>query len=207
MITRRNLTIGAGAAVIAIAGGARRARAAGVADLAPTLARIEAESGGRLGVAVLDTASGARAGHRADDRFPMCSTFKMLLSAAVLARVDAGRERLDRRVRYTAAEIISTSPATQHHVADGMTVAELCEAAVTLSDNTAANLLLAAIGGPPGFTAYARSLGDRVTRLDRTEPALNESRPGDPRDTTSPTAMLDTLQKVALGTALSQSTR
>jgi beta-lactamase class A len=116
-------------------------------------------------------------------------------------------EQLDRRVRYTAADLVVYSPASERHVADGMTLAELCEAAVTLSDNGAANLLLAAIGGPAGFTAYARSLGDTVTRLDRTEPTLNESIPGDPRDTTSPAAMLATLQKVALGTALAARSR
>jgi beta-lactamase class A len=206
MISRRFLVGSIGASAIA-ATFARPARAAGLGDLGATFARIEGESGGRLGVAVLDTGGGARTGHRADERFPMCSTFKMLLSAAVLARVDAGRERLDRRVRYHARDLITYSPTTQHHVADGMTIAELCEAAVTLSDNTAANLLLASIGGPAGFTAYARSLGDRVTRLDRNEPTLNESLSGDPRDTTTPAAMLDTLQKVALGTALSPGSR
>jgi beta-lactamase class A len=207
MISRRRFTAGMGAAVVAPAFAARPGRAGGFADLARVFARIEAQSRGRLGVAVLDTGSGAQAGHRADQRFAMCSTFKLLASAAVLARVDAGAEQLDRRVRYTAEDLVTYSPTTERHVATGMTLAELCEAAITLSDNTAGNLLLAAIGGPAGFTAYARALGDGVTRLDRTEPALNEAVPGDPRDTTAPAAMLGNLRSLVLGTALSAGSR
>jgi beta-lactamase class A len=88
-----------------------------------------------------------------------------------------------------------------------MTLAALCEATMTLSDNTAGNLVLKAIGGPAGFTAFARALGDPVTRLDRWEPGLNEARPGDPRDTTSPDAMAANLQRLALGDALSPRSR
>ena len=127
-----------------------------------------------------------QSGHRADERFPMCSTFKLLAAAAILRRVDAGTERLERRVRFGAKDLVVYSPVTEKHIADGMTLAELCDAAVTLSDNTAGNLLLAALGGPGGITAFARSLGDEVTRLDRIEPELNEARPGDPRDTSRP---------------------
>lgn len=207
MITRRRFAKGVCAAVagyglIAIA---PKARAAGgfKPTLADDIARIERESGGRLGVAVLDTGSGARVGHRADERFPICSTFKMLLAAATLARVDAGKERLDRRVRIKASDIVPNSPTTKERVDDvGMTVGELCEAAMIVSDNTAANLLLARLGGPSRITAYARSLGDTVTRLDRYEVALNEAKAGDPRDTTSPAAMLANLDRLVLGNAL-----
>jgi len=177
------------------------------ASLARDMGRLEAASGGRLGVAVIDTGTGARAGYRADERFPMCSTFKVLAAAAVLARVDAGKERLDRLVPYGSEDLVVYSPATKERVGAGMTLAELCAAAITLSDNTAGNLLLANIGGPAGFTAYMRSLGDEVTRLDRIEPALNEALPGDPRDTTSPAAMAASLQALALGTALSGNSR
>jgi beta-lactamase class A len=168
---------------------------------------IEASVGGRLGVAVLDTATGALAGHRLDERFPMCSTFKVLAAALALARVDAGQERLDRRVAVAPADLLEWAPMARRHVGATMSVAELCEAAVTVSDNTAANLLLAAIGGPAGVTAFVRRIGDATTRLDRNEPTLNEARPGDPRDTSTPRAMAQTLRTLALGPTLSEAGR
>jgi beta-lactamase class A len=172
------------------------------------LRNIEAQSGGRLGVAVLNVATRQLVGNRVDERFPMCSTFKALAVAFVLARVDQGKERLDRRIAFTERDLVPPSPATKPHVgADGMTVAELCEAAVTLSDSTAANLLLASFGGPAALTAYVRSLGDPVTRLDRVELDLNIVRPGELHDTTSPAAMVRTLRRLVLGDALSESSR
>ena len=212
MINRRRFSMGAGAALIGcgLSGGPRRARAARgwSRQLPGDLDKIEAESGGRLGVAVVDTLSGERTGHRADERFPMCSTFKLLAAAAILARVDAERERLDRRIRFEAGDVVVNSPITKdRHGGDGMSLAELCEAAMTASDNTAGNLLLANLGGPAGLTAYARSLGDTVTRLDRIEPELNEALPGDPRDTTTPAAMLANLHTLALANALSAKSR
>jgi beta-lactamase class A len=177
-------------------------------QFAGDLDKIEVESAGRLGVAVLDTLSGERTGRRVDERFPMCSTFKLLATAAILARVDAQRERLDRRINFAASEVVVNSPVTKdRHGGTGMSLAELCEAAMTVSDNTAGNLLLASLGGPAGLTAYARSLGDTVTRLDRIEPELNEAVPGDPRDTTTPGAMLANLHTLALGNALSAKSR
>lgn len=171
-------------------------------------AALERRHGGRLGVAAFDTGSGRRMGHRADERFAMASTFKFLAAAFVLARCDRGEERLERRIAYGPHDLITYSPTTGRHAGGpGMTVAELCEAAVTLSDNTAANLLLARFGGPAGLTAYVRSLGDGTTRLDRIEPALNEATPGDPRDTTTPAAMLATMEKLLVGEALSRASR
>jgi len=176
--------------------------------LARRWARIEASVGGRLGVAVLDTATGELAGHRLDERFPMCSTFKCLAVALVLARVDAGQERLDRRIVVPREAVLKWAPVTRQHVGGaGMTVAELCEAAITVSDNTAANLLLESAGGPAAVTAFARRLGDDTTRLDRIEPLLNEAIPGDPRDTSTPRAMARTLRRVLLGDALSEAGR
>jgi beta-lactamase class A len=169
---------------------------------------IERDVGGRLGVAVLHTADGGLQGHRLDERFPMCSTFKWLAAACVLNRVDAGRERLDRRIRFGREALVSYAPVAEKHAdGSGMTVGELCEAAVTVSDNAAANLLLRSFGGPAGLTRYVRTLGDRVTRLDRMEPALNESLPGDPRDTTTPRAMAQNLRAALLGNALQPETR
>jgi beta-lactamase class A len=147
-------------------------------------------------------------GHRADERFKMCSTFKLLLVGAVLARADQGSENLSRKVRYGGGDLLSYAPITRAHVMEGgMSVAGLCEAAVTLSDNTAANLLLASLGGPAVVTAFARRLGDPVTRLDRNEPALNTTGPNDPRDTTSPKAMMGDLRRLVFGDALSARSR
>jgi len=171
------------------------------------ISKLEKESGGHLGVAVLDTANQTRAQYRADERFPMCSTFKLLAVAAVLQRADQGKERLDRLVRYAASDLVTYSPVTEKHVETGMSIEGLCAAAVTLSDNTAGNLLLGAIGGPAGLTEFAGALGDTMTRLDRIEPELNEALPGDPRDTTTPASMLSNLRELVLGDALSASSR
>jgi beta-lactamase class A len=178
------------------------------ASAAARLAALEARAGGRLGVAVLDTGSGRRLDHRGGERFPLCSTFKVLLAGAVLARVDAGQEVLDRRLSYSQADLLEYAPVTAAHVAEGgLKVRDLCAAAVEVSDNTAANLLLRTLGGPGAITAFARSLGDPVTRLDRTEPTLNTALPGDPRDTTTPTAMVDSLRALLLGPALKLASR
>jgi beta-lactamase class A len=171
--------------------------------LTAAVAAIEARTGGRLGVAVGDTGSGKRILHRAQERFPMCSTFKFLLAAAVLSRVDAGKERLDRFVTYRPTDLVFHAPVTGAHLRDGgMVVSALCQAAIQFSDNTAANLLLATLGGPKGWTAFARSLSDATSRLDRIEPALNSALPGDPRDTTTPAAMLADMGKILLGNVL-----
>ena len=206
MITRRQFAFVAGAvASAAFAGPRDLARA--TEPLTVAFARIEKEARGRLGVAVLDTQSGMQSGYRENERFPMCSTFKLLAAAAILRRVDEGSERLDRRRRFDAKDLVVYSPVTEKHTADGMTLAELCDAAVTLSDNTAGNLLLGALGGPAGITAFARLLGDPVTQLDRIEPELNEAKPGDPRDTTSPAAMTANLRALLVGDALSAASR
>jgi len=200
-------------AAIATAGAWPLARALAYDEKAPKSGgsrwrEIELSVAGRLGVAVLDTGTGVLDGHRLDERFPMCSTFKFLAAALVLARVDAGQERLDRRVVVTRESLLEWAPVTSKRVGGaGMTMAELCEAAITVSDNTAANLLLASAGGPAAVTAFARRIGDGVTRLDRTEPTLNEGTPGDPRDTSTPRAMAQTLRTLLLGDALSAAGR
>ena len=169
---------------------------------------IESATGGRLGVAMLGTGNGFQADHRGNELFPMCSTYKFLAVAALLARVDKGRENIERRILFAAEDLVVYSPITKNHVGgDGMSLAELCDAALTYSDNTAGNLLLAILGGPSAVTAYARSIGDTVSRLDRTEPELNEAAPGDVRDTTSPQAMLVDLDALLLGNALSNPSR
>ncbi len=199
------LAVGSGLAGLATATQAKNSN--GTESIAEAIAAAEAASGGRLGVCILDTASGRRAGHRADERFPMCSTFKLLAAARVLQRVDAGREQLARPIAIPRSAILPHSPLTEPRVGGHMTMAELCEAAITQSDNAAANLMLASFGGPAGLTRYLRTLGDGVTRLDRTEPTLNESTPGDPRDTTTPAAMLGLLQTLLIGNALKPASR
>lgn len=175
--------------------------------LPAAFAQLEGTNGGRLGVAVLDTASGERSNYRADERFPMCSTFKFLLVSAVLQRGDGRREALDRAVSIPPKPLLFNSPLTEPNAGGTMTIAALCHAALTRSDNTAANLLLETIGGPAGITNFSRSLGDTVTRLDRWETSLNESLAGDLRDTTSPGAMTGDLKSVLLGNVLSRPSR
>ena len=173
------------------------------------LAALEATSGGRLGVAALDAVSGARLGHRDDERFAMCSTFKAMAVAALLTRVDRGAERLDRFVGYGEADLLDYAPVTRaaRGKAGGMALGDLCAAAIEVSDNTAANLILDTIGGPAGWTGFVRSLGDAASRLDRVEPELNAAEPGDPRDTTTPFAMADDLRLTLLGKVLSPVSR
>jgi len=198
MIDRRTVLA---AAPLLFAAGPALAQEAGFAALERSL-------GGRVGLYARDVRGGGALAWRADERFAMCSSFKAALAAAVLARVDQGRERLDRIVRYGPADLQPYGPTANARVHEGgMPIAELCEAAVELSDNTAANLLLAQIGGPAALTAFVRSLGDGVTRMDRTEPSLNSAIPGDPRDTTTPRAMAGTLERLVLGHALSPASR
>ena len=168
-------------------------------------AALEKRSGARIGVAALDTGSGKHISWRADERFVMCSTFKLSLAAAILAKADRGAEKLDRLVRYGADVPIGVSPATRKNIARGMTVAELCAAAVIYSDNGAANTLLAALGGPAAMTAYWRGLGDKLTRLDDIELKLNI--PDGMRNTTTPAAMLGNLKTLLLGETLSPASR
>lgn len=168
---------------------------------------VEHASGGRLGLAVTDTAGGERFGHRAEERFPMCSTFKFALAAAILKQVEQKRERLDRRIAVTASDIVSNSPFCEKRVGGTASVGELCHATITVSDNAAANLLLRTIGGPAGFTRRLRAFGDPVTRLDRWETIMSEATPGDVRDTTSPRAMADLTRQLLLGRALAPASR
>lgn len=172
------------------------------------LEAYERSCGGRIGVFVHNLKTGARFAWRADERFVMCSSFKASLAAFVLQRVDHGRDRLDDRIAYTAADLLSYAPTARANVARGwMTVAEMCQAAVELSDNTCANLLLARVGGPPALTRFWRSVGDPVSRLDHNEPLLNRSPPGDPHDTTSPAAMAEDIGRFILGDVLSPASR
>ena len=168
------------------------------------LAKLEASANGRLGVAAINTGSGLRVHYRADERFPFCSTFKVMVAAAILKQSVADQDLLAKRIRYHKDELVKSgyAPITQKHIADGMTIAELCAATLQYSDNAAANFLVNELGGPAAITAYARSIGDNLFRLDRWEPELNSAIPGDERDTTTPAAMEKSLQGVTLRNAL-----
>jgi beta-lactamase class A len=177
-------------------------------EFAAEVAAIQARVGGRVGAHVLDTQSQLELAFNARERFAMCSTFKLLLAAAMLRRVDAGTLTLDDKLPLRPEDMIAHAPVTSAHLHEGsMSVRDLCAATVTVSDNPAANILLAASDGPAGLTQFMRSIGDRVTRLDRTELELNTNLPGDPRDTTTPQAIANSMEKVLLGDVLSTQSR
>ncbi|MEQ1867847.1 MAG: class A beta-lactamase [Micropepsaceae bacterium] len=173
------------------------------------LAALERTSGGRLGVCAIDAGSGRTLMHRADERFAMCSTFKLPLAAAILQRADQGKLALDTMVPYGKADMVPYAPVTEKDLdKGGMTVRDLAEAAQKVSDNVAANLLLKQIGGPAGFTQFFRDIGDEVTRLDRYEPEMNAGgAEGDERDTTTPAAMAATVVKLFTSEALTAQSR
>lgn len=167
---------------------------------------VEAQTGGRLGLSVLDTSNGRQLSWRGGERFALCSTFKTLLAAQVLQRAEQGKEVLHRRVLYRRDELVSYSPVTEEwaDTLEGLSVQSLLRASVVLSDNTAANLLLRSVGGPQALTEWLRGLGDTETRLDRWEPELNSAKPGDVRDTTTPEAMALTLRKLLVDESVLQ---
>jgi beta-lactamase class A len=172
------------------------------------LADYERDSGGHIGVYAKNLRTGAEVSWRAHERFVMCSSFKASLAACVLARVDRGQARLDEMIAYGPNELMEWAPVAKQNVEKGaMSVSDMCEAAVEFSDNTCANALLARFGGPPAVTAFWRSIGDTVSRLDHNEPELNRTPPGDPHDTTTPAAMAGNLRSLILEKALSPTSR
>lgn len=190
-------------AVLAGGGAVLLGAAAPLPDFAALERRLE---GGRLGVHAANGKAGLS--YRASERFPMCSTFKTLLAAHVLARVDAGQERLDRMIAYGPADMVPHAPVTGAHLAEGqLSVEALCAAIIQLSDNPAANILMKTLGGPAGLTAWLRTVGDDVSRLDRWETELNSSIPGDPRDTTTPAAMTRICTTLLQGDVLTPASR
>jgi beta-lactamase class A len=204
-LRRRQLITGLLAMTAAPAFGQTRSRRPAI-PFAPSLAAIERRHGGRLGVFALDTASRKTLTWRADERFTMCSTFKGLLAAQVLARVDAGDESLARQISYGSGQLLPASPVTTAHVDDGaLSVGALCQAIVEASDNTAALLLMRAMGGPQSLTRFLRTLGDDATRSDRYEPDANLYDPL--LDTTTPRAITLTARRILLGNVLTPRSR
>jgi beta-lactamase class A len=191
------------AAALSLGGGTAHA-SPGTGGVTARLRELEREHTARLGVYARNLRTGRTVVYRADERFPMASVFKTLAAAAVLRDLDRDGEFLARRVRYTRDYVTKSgySPITEKHVATGMTVGELCDATIRFSDNTAGNLLLKELGGPTAVTRFCRSIGDRVTRLDRWEPELNSAEPWRVTDTTSPRAVGTTYARLVLSTAL-----
>jgi beta-lactamase class A len=203
-LTRRTFLVAAATAVVpfATAWTAHAAFGAKSPAVRARLGQLEGVLNGRLGVFARDTATGASLGYRAQERFPLCSTFKVLLVSAILARSARIDGLLQQRIRYGQTDMVAYSPITEKHLEAGMTVADLCAASLQYSDNTSANLLMRILGGPEAVTAYARSVGDRDFRLDRWETDLNSAIPGDRRDTATPEGMGRSLQRRVLGEAL-----
>jgi beta-lactamase class A len=212
MLNRRGMIAGLGGIGLAALAGCGRAGGETSADnlLREGLAALEEQSSGKLGVAVLDCADGALAGHRLDERFTMCSTFKLPLAALILTKIDAGDIAADATLPISRAYPVGHAPVVQARLdagATAMSILDLCEAVQTQSDNGAANILLRAMGGPQSLTTFFRSLGDNASRLDRYEPDLNTSHDGDPRDTTTPGAMAESLRAILTGALLKPASR
>ncbi|WP_201591828.1 class A beta-lactamase [Psychrobacter fozii] len=177
-------------------------------SLVAAVKSAENELGARIGLAVHDLETEQRWEYRSDERFPLSSTFKTLACANVLHNVDIGQEKIDRVVRFSKSNLVTYSPVTEKHVGKkGMSLGELCQATLSTSDNSAANFILQAIGGPKSLTQFLRASGDNTTRLDRWETELNEAIPKDKRDTTTPMAMITTLEKLVVGETLSTESR
>ena len=173
------------------------------APLRRAITAVERSAGGPIGISLLDTHTGERFGHRADDRFPLCSTFKLLLAARLLHGADKGQWAMTERLPVTKADMLFNAPFTEKRIGGTASLLELAQAMAVLSDNPAANIALAKVGGPAALTAWLRSIADQTTRIDRNEPEMNNETPGDPRDTTTPTAMLATSRALVEGRILS----
>ncbi|MEQ1753074.1 MAG: class A beta-lactamase [Micropepsaceae bacterium] len=205
MRTTRRETLFAITGALALPAAAFAAKAKPVGVL---LAELEKRAGGRLGVCAIDTRFGGVIGHRMDERFAMCSTFKLPLVAAVFELADQRKLQLSKVIAYGKADIVANSPVSEANLSKGgMTVLALAQAAQMQSDNTAANLLLKLLGGPAGLTRFFRRHGDNTSRIDRFEPELNEFHAGDLRDTTSPYAMATLVEQILAGAVLASASR
>ncbi len=198
ILSRRSMLLAALAFPLSLV--VTRTAAASAERVSPSvwLADLERSTGGRLGLAAYDSGSRAYVTYRADERFPLCSTAKLMAAGAILKQSETKPELLHQTVRYTAKDLAPHSPVTAKNIAKGLTIAELCAASLQYSDNAAFNLLLGQLGGPAAVTAFARSIGDTAFRLDRWETVLNSATPGDVRDTTTPAAMERSLRKLVL---------
>lgn len=180
-------------------------RADAADPVADEFARLEEDYAARLGIYAIDTGSGETVEYRADERFAYASTHKAFSAAAVLQETEAAD--LDEVVHYESADLVGYSPVTEAHVESGLTLLEVIRAAITVSDNTAANLLFERLGGPDALEAALRAAGDDTTSVDRIEPELSDWAPGETRDTSTPRAMAENLEAFALGSVLDEEDR
>ncbi|MGB8406790.1 MAG: class A beta-lactamase [Mycobacterium sp.] len=208
MISRRGVLVGGTALAASVA--ALRVGSASAdpeVSVAEQLSDLERENDALIGLMAIELASGRSVGNRADERFAVCSTFKTYAAGRVLQLVDQGELSLDRSIVVDPARVVADSPVTGPRAGTAMTLRELCQAALQHSDDTAGNLLLTTIGGPSAVTAFARSIGDDQTRLDRWETELNSAVPGDPRDTGTPAALAAGYRALLVGPVLSPARR
>ncbi|MDW3137643.1 CARB family carbenicillin-hydrolyzing class A beta-lactamase [Vibrio sp. 1288] len=168
---------------------------------------LEQQTSSRIGVSVWDTQADERWDYRGDERFPLMSTFKTLACAKMLSDMDSGKLSKNATAKVDERSIVVWSPVMDKLAGQNTRIEHACEAAMLMSDNTAANLVLNEIGGPKAVTMFLRTIGDKATRLDRIEPRLNEATPGDSRDTTTPNAILNTLRTLVEGETLSYESR
>ena len=205
MMDRRDFCSGVGASVLLAAGvGAHATRIGPI----PSLRALERAAGGRLGAFVLDTGSGKSFGWRAGERFCHCSTFKLSLAAMALREGDAGRLDLAETLTFSRADIVAYSPVVERNLSKGnLPIMALAEAIQTTSDNAAANVLMRRLGGPEAITRFWREIGDRTSRLDGYEPAINVIPSGTAQNSTTPRAMAETLRRIVLGGVLSTHSR
>lgn len=209
-LSRRQALFGGLTLVAAAACATKPALADPAAPLPPINERIgalERRHNAYVGLFAADLDGGRSISHRGQEAFAMCSTFKAYASARVLQMVEGGELTLDHKVLVDPSAIVTNSPRTQPRAGSEMTLDELCQAALQVSDNTAANLLLKTIGGPSAITAFARSIGDPSSRLDRWETELNSAVPGDPRDTSTPYALGRGYRDLLTGDALASPQR
>lgn len=207
MLRRRTLILVSAASLPLFGTGALAASSTRKFDAASKLRELEVGQA-RLGVCLLDTATGEFTGNRLDERFALCSTFKLPLVAACLREADSGRLDLAEVLRYSKSDLLSWAPVTGQHVdKGGLSIAVLAQAAQELSDGLAANLLVKRLGGPASVTAKFREMGDAVTRLDRYEPDLGLVLSGDLRDTTSPLAIAELVRRFTTGWLLQPDSR
>jgi beta-lactamase class A len=206
--SRRHLLLG-GSALAALVACGRPVSAPRLSDPAEPLpppeeriAALEKRHNAFVGLYAVDLASGRTLSHRDGEVFAMCSTFKVYLAARVLQKAQRGELALPDPVFIDPAKVVGYSPVAGPKAGSSMSLAELCQAALQQSDNTAANALLAVIGGPSAVTQFARSFGDDRTRLDRWETSLNSALPGDPRDASTPHALGEGFRKLLTGTTV-----
>ena len=176
------------------------------ASVEKELALLETSFDGRIGIDALNTGNQHHIQHRAEGRIPIQSTFKVMVVSAILKQSMKNKNMLQEKIKYSKNDLVFWSPITEKHVASGMTIAELCKAAMEYSDNTATNLLMKKLGGSDKVTAFARSIGDNTFRIDGWEPELN-SEPSKPEDTSTPEAMAKSLQQLTFGEVLGTSER